>query len=78
MNSSEYATVQDAFTRMVIPLRREFGLALDVPRMRHDVDYAQFVVAAAMRSQDPHLLRCAQEVGRWLRLAQAQRARAPA
>ena len=37
MNSSDYATVQDALVRMVVPMRREFGVAVDVPRMRVDV-----------------------------------------
>lgn len=77
MTSSDYAAVQDAFVRMVTPLRREFGMALDVPRMRHDMDYALFVVATAMRGNDPNLLRSAALVARCLRAA-AQRPKTPA
>lgn len=74
MTASEYAAVQNAFIRMVIPMRREFGLALDVPRMRRDMDYAQFVVETALRSSEPRLLRCARVVDRCLQIAEARRA----
>ena len=50
MDASSYATLQDAILRIVVPVRREFGVKLDVPRMRHDIDYAQFAVTLALAS----------------------------
>lgn len=73
MSPSDYAAVQDAITRMVVPLRREYAVALDVPRMRSDMDYAQFIVAQALMSRDPALRRNAGLVGGWLEAALARR-----
>jgi hypothetical protein len=47
--------VQDTLVRMVVPMRREFGAALDVARMRRDLPYAHMVVAHALRSRDVRL-----------------------
>ena len=55
MDASSYAALQGAIVRMVVPMRREFGITLDVQRMRCDIDYAQFTVALALRSESPAL-----------------------
>lgn len=41
--------------RMVIPMRREFGHALDVPHFLHDFTYAREVLEQAKGSQDSRL-----------------------
>lgn len=41
--------------RMVIPMRREFGRALDVPHFLHDLRYAKEVLDEARGSQNPRL-----------------------
>lgn len=41
--------------RMVIPMRREFGRALDVPHFLHDFVYAREVLEQAKGSQDGRL-----------------------
>jgi hypothetical protein len=73
MSPSDYAAVQNAFTRMVVPMRREFGVALDVPRLRHDVDYVQFVVAQALMSREQPLRDCARLLDGWVQAALARR-----
>jgi hypothetical protein len=72
MDASTYAALQDAFVRMVVPLRREFGVALDVQRMRHDIDYAQFAVELALHSESPALHHCAELVESYIRAARAR------
>jgi hypothetical protein len=73
MSPSDYAAVQNAFTRMVVPMRREFGVTLDVPRLRSDLDYAQFVVAEALMSREPALRECGQLLDVWVQAALARR-----
>jgi hypothetical protein len=41
--------------RMVIPMRREFGRALDVQSFLHDLPYAKEVLDEARTSQNPKL-----------------------
>lgn len=41
--------------RMIIPLKREFGVALDVPHFLHDFAYAKEMLDVALRSQDTRL-----------------------
>lgn len=41
--------------RMVIPMRREFGRALDVQHFLHDLAYAKEVLDEARASQNPKL-----------------------
>lgn len=41
--------------RMVIPIRREFGRALDVQHFLHDLAYAKEVLDEARSSQNPKL-----------------------
>ena len=72
MDASTYAALQSAFVRMVVPLRREFGMALDVPRMRHDIDYAQCAVTLALQSESPTLHDCAELVDIYLHAARAR------
>jgi hypothetical protein len=73
MSPSDYAAVQNAFTRMVVPMRREFGATLDVPRLRRDLDYAQFIVAQALMSREPSLRDSARLVDGWVQAALARR-----
>jgi hypothetical protein len=72
-----HADMQDALVRMVVPMRREFGCALDVQQMRHDRAYADGILAQAQTSQVPSLRDCARRVGRLLRSGQAQPAPSP-
>jgi hypothetical protein len=72
MNSSDYAAVQDALVRMVVPMRREFGVTVDVPRMRRDMIYAQFIVSQALTSGAKPLRDSACLVDRCLRAAAAR------
>lgn len=74
MNPSDYAAVQDAFVRMVVPMRREFGVSVDVPRMRCDMVYAQFIVSQALGSRAQALRASAQLVDRCLRAVAARAA----
>lgn len=74
MNPSDYAAVQDAFVRMVVPMRREFGVSVDVPRMRCDMVYAQFIVSQALGSRALALRASAQLVDRCLRAVAARAA----
>jgi hypothetical protein len=73
MSPSDYAAVQNAFTRMVVPMRREFGVKVDVPRLRRDLDYAQAVVAQALTSREPALRESALLLEGWVRAALARR-----
>lgn len=41
--------------RMVVPMRREFGRSLDVPKLMHDDVYATEVIEQAKQSQDARL-----------------------
>ena len=51
MSSPFHADMQDALTRMVVPMRREFGFDLDVQQMRRDRAYAEAIVEQALGSQ---------------------------
>lgn len=73
MDASTYAALQGAFVRMVVPMRREFGVTLDVPRMRSDIEYAQSAVALALHSDSPALHHCAELVDHFIRAARAAR-----
>jgi hypothetical protein len=48
--------------RMVVPMRREFGRALDVRHFLHDLEYAREVIQQALTSQDARLLQYAKYV----------------
>ena len=41
--------------RMIIPMKREFGVALDVQHFLHDFAYAKEVLDVALSSQDTRL-----------------------
>lgn len=75
MDATAYAHLQDAMRRMVVPLRREFGVALDVPRMERDIDYAEFAVSLAMGSESPDLLERAGLVAHYIRAARERHRR---
>ena len=56
---------------MVVPMRREFGCALDVHQMYRDANYAETIVAQALTSQVQSLREHARLVGRHLSAAEA-------
>jgi hypothetical protein len=64
MDASTYAALQDAFVRMVVPLRREFGVALDVQR--------ECDGEIALHSESPALHHCAELVDVYIRAARAR------
>jgi hypothetical protein len=74
MDASNYAALQETFLRMVVPLRREFGVELDVPRMRQDIDYAQSIVDLAMGSLSGALQLYAAHVEFHIRTARSRNA----
>lgn len=53
--SSGGDNIMNHLLRMVVPMRREFDLALNVQQFLHDQVYAQDVLEKASRSQDPRL-----------------------
>ncbi len=71
MSSPFHSDMQNTLVRMVVPMRREFGCALDVQQMRSDRAYAESIVAQALTSQVQSLRDCARLVGGHLKGAQA-------
>jgi hypothetical protein len=70
--SSPFPTdLQNTLVRMVVPMRREFGRALDVQQMRSDRAYAESIVAQALTSQVQSLRDHARLVGVHLNAADA-------
>lgn len=63
MSSAFHSDMQNALVRMVVPMRREFGCALDVAQMRRDRAYALSIVAQALTSQVQSLRDSARLVG---------------
>jgi hypothetical protein len=72
LDAHAYAALQDAFLRIVTPMRREFRMAVDVPRMREDRAYAQWVVTRALTGTAPMLLDAATHIDSYLRAADAR------
>ena len=70
MSSPFHADMQNTLVRMVVPMRREFGFALDVQQMRRDRVYAESIVAQALTSQVQSLRDHARIVGAHLSAAQ--------
>jgi hypothetical protein len=68
---SLHADIQDTLVRMVVPMRREFGCALDVQKMRRDATYAETIVAQALTSHVQTLRDCARLVSYHLSAAHA-------
>jgi hypothetical protein len=60
VETSTRSTLYGLGIRMVVPIRREFHIELDVGRMLSDPAYARAVITAAMGSQDERLRSCAQ------------------
>jgi hypothetical protein len=71
VSSSFHADMQNALVRMVVPMRREFGCALDVQKMRSDRAYAESIVTQALTSQTQSLRDSARLVGHHLSTAEA-------
>jgi hypothetical protein len=72
MDVHAYAALQDAFLRIVTPMKREFGLFVDVPRLREDRAYARFVVDQALTGYEPVLLDAAAHIDAYLQAADAR------
>lgn len=53
--AADDAMLQDTLVRMVVPMRREFAAALDVPRMKRDEAYARAIVTQASQSSEARL-----------------------
>ena len=60
-NDSE---IMNYLMRMVVPMRREFGEALNVRQFLHDQVYADDVLKKALSSQDPGLRERAEYIGK--------------
>jgi hypothetical protein len=60
--NDDHGKVMNTLLRMVVPMRREFGVNLDVKHFLHDLDYRQDVIAQALQSQDTRLRDYAQYV----------------
>ncbi len=60
-NDSE---IMNYLMRMVVPMRREFGEALNVRQFMHDQVYAEDVLKKALSSQDPGLRERAEYVSK--------------
>jgi hypothetical protein len=72
MDALAYAALQDAFLRIVTPMKREFHMAVDVPRMREDRAYARLVVDRALTGYEPVLLEAAAHIDAYLQAADAR------
>ena len=66
MSASSPVFVIDLVVRMVVPMRREFGLSLDVQQFMRDAGYATEVLAKALNSHVPRLREYADQVRREL------------
>jgi hypothetical protein len=71
VSSPFHPNMQNALVRMVVPMRREFGCALDVHQMRHDRAYAKSIIAQALTSRVQSLRDHARLVGAHLGDAEA-------
>ena len=78
MDAFEYAALQNAIVRLVVPIRREFGVAIDVPRMCHNIDYAEFAVSLARNSESPLLQERAEFIEGYIRAVRQRAAGAAA
>jgi hypothetical protein len=61
-DSGSDSELMNYLVRMVVPMRREFGRALDVRHFLHDLEYAREVIQQALTSQDARLLQYAKYV----------------
>ena len=64
--NDDHGKVMNTLLRMIVPMRREFGVNLDVKHFLHDLDYRQDVIAQALKSQDTRLRDYAQYVDKLL------------
>jgi hypothetical protein len=53
--SDDQSKVMNTLLRMIVPIRREFGVSLDVKHFLHDLDYRSEIIAKALASQDTRL-----------------------
>jgi hypothetical protein len=62
--------LQDTLVRMIVPMRREFGRAIEISQMLREPRYAQAVIAEAMTSREERLRNYAALAERYLRAAE--------
>ncbi len=60
--SADNSKIVNYLIRMVVPLKREFSINLNVSQFCHDLAYAKEVIDAALTSQNPSLKEQAQYV----------------
>jgi hypothetical protein len=60
--NDDHGKVMNTLLRMIVPMRREFGLSLDVKHFLHDFEYRQDIITQALQSQDTRLRDYAQYV----------------
>jgi len=65
-SASPDSSVLNFVTRMVVPMRREFGRSLDVQLFLRDTEYARVVLEQALTSRDQRLRDYADYVSRHL------------
>ncbi len=70
MNRSHNAALQDTLVRMIVPMRREFGRAIEISQMLREPRYARAVIAEAMTSREERLRNYAALAERHLRAAE--------
>ena len=75
--SSVDSRTMNYLVRMVVPMRREFGWALDVSHFLRDMGYAREVLDHARQSQDQRLRDYAASVEKSMHGARAEPAAAP-
>jgi hypothetical protein len=62
--NEDHGKVMNTLLRMIVPMRREFGVNLDVKHFLHDLEYRQDIIAQALSSQDTRLRDYAQYVNK--------------
>lgn len=72
MDAVAHAALQNAFLRIVTPMKREFQMVVDVPRMREDRTYARFIVERALTGCGSVLLGAATHIDAYLQAADAR------
>ncbi len=70
--SSVDSRIMNYLVRMVVPMRREFGCALDVSHFLRDMGYAREMLDHARQSHDPRLRDYAASVEKFLRGVRAE------
>jgi hypothetical protein len=70
MNRLHNTALQDTLVRMIVPMRREFGRAIEISQMVREPRYARAVIAEALTSREERLRNYAALAERLLRTAE--------